>query len=221
MRNVRIVLLAIALVALLAACGGKSAEEELLEQLAENAGADISNVDIGGSGDDFDMTIEGEDGETINISGNGEGDDFEMTVEGEDGSASFSASGDGGTVVIEGEDGETMTIGGGEIPASLQIPVPEGGEVISTIESGSDVTVSLVYPAASHEAIVAFYDDALNAGSGGVTRSESTFSSDDGDIHSVFWTEPDSSNWTVTLGTCYGVETGELDSTCLTIYQTQ
>lgn len=192
-----------------------------MEQLLESSGGDVGNVDVGGSGDDFDMTIEGENGETINISGSGEGDDFDVTVEGDDGSASFSGSGDDGTITIEGEDGETMTIGGGEIPASLQIPVPDGGDVVSTIESGSDVTVSLVYPIASHDAIVAFYDNTLNAGSDDVTRSESTFSSDDGEIHSVFWTDSASSSWTVTLGTCYGVNSGELDGTCLTIYQTQ
>jgi len=221
MRNLRVVTLAVALVALLAACGGSSAEEELMDQLLESSGGDVSNIEVGGSGDDFGMTIEGENGATINISGSGQGDDFDVTVEGDDGSASFSGNSEDGTITIEGEDGETMTIGGGEIPASLQIPVPDGGEVVSTIESGSDVTVTVVYPVVSHDAIVAFYDNTLHAGSDEVTRTESTFSSDDGDIHSVSWTESSSSSWTVALGTCYGVTSGMLDSTCLTIYQTQ
>jgi hypothetical protein len=218
---VRTGLLAIAMLAVVAACGGPSAEEELMQRLIENAGEDVSNIDIGGPGDDFDMTIEGTDGETISISGGGEGDDFDVTIEGGDGATSVSGSADDGTITIQGEEGETMTIGGGEIPAALQIPVPAGGEVVSTIESGSDVTVTLVYPMNAHDGIVAFYDEALDPASDEVTRSETSFTGDDGDINSVYWSALDATSWTVTLSTCYGIETGILDSTCLVIYQTQ
>ena len=101
MRNRKLIIAIASLMLLLAACGGNSVEEEILEQMLENSGEDIGDIDIdtSGDGDNFNMTVEGEDGEEITITGGGDDEEF--------------------TVTMEGEDGGTMSIGGGDIPDGL------------------------------------------------------------------------------------------------------
>lgn len=187
MKNTRLLIAISALLLLVAACGGKSAEEELLEQILENSGEDIGDVDInlGEDGEGFNLTVEGEDGENINITGSGDDeDDFTFTV--------------------EGEDGETMTIGGGDIPDELQLPVADGGEVQSSIVSESDVLVSLQYVDGDLDQLVSFYDAQLNPGSDNVTKNETSFTTEDGTFRNVYYAQDDGS-WTVTVGDCIGL----------------
>ncbi len=186
MKNTRLLIVIAAFVLLVAACGGKSAEEELLEQILENSGEDIGNVDInlGEDGDEFNLTVEGEDGEDVSISG-GNDDDFSITV--------------------EGEDGETMTFGGGEIPEALELPVAPGGEVQSSITSNDEVLVSLQYTAGDFDQLVAFYDSELNADSDDVDRSETSFTTEDGTFRNVYYAPASGSDWTVTVGDCIGL----------------
>ena len=201
MRIKRLVIATSALVLLTAACGGKSAEEQLLEEIMEASGEDIGDLDIdlGDDGEDFSINIQGEDGEDISISGVGDDESFEMTV--------------------EGEDGEVMTFGGGEVPDDLSVPYPGGGEVTAVFSSESDLTVALMYPQTEFDSLVSFYDDALNPDSDDVQRNESTFSSDDGTTRSVFWIASEG-GWQVSVTDCYGLE-GELNSVCLNIYETR
>ncbi|MDJ0924129.1 MAG: hypothetical protein QNJ77_06160 [Acidimicrobiia bacterium] len=199
MRNARLFVVVSALVLLVAACGGKSAEEQLLEEILENSSEDIGDIDIstGGDGDDFSINIQGEDeeGQDFSITGGGNDDDFEIT--------------------ISGEDGEQMTIGGGEIPDELVLPYPPGGSVSSTFVTGSDVNVSLQYPAAQFDQLVSFYDSELGSDA---ERSESTYSTEDGTFRNVFFNAQDG-NWTVGISDCVGFTTGEFDTVCVTLYQ--
>lgn len=194
----RLVVVISALVLLTAACGGKSAEEQLLEEIMENSGEDIGDLDINLDEDDgnFSISVEGEDGEDINITGSGDDDDFSMTV--------------------EGEDGEVMTIGGGEIPEELTLPYVDGGDVVQSFVSNTDVTVVLQYPGAQFDQLVAFYDSELN--SGDVDRNESSYTTDDGTFRNVAW-YPSSGDWTATVGDCFGTASGDLDTACVTLYQ--
>ncbi len=189
----------LALVLVLAACGGQSAEEELLEQILENTGEDIGNIDINSDDGDFSINIEGEgeDGEDFSITGGGDDEDFEITV--------------------EGEDGETFTFGGGSIPDSLQLPIPDGGDVQSSIEAEGDVIVTLAYPGGQFPSIVAFYDSQLNPDSDDVDRYESSFTTDDGQFDTVVWSATDGS-WSVNLTTC-SLTGGGPDNACLSIIQ--
>jgi hypothetical protein len=191
----------IALVMLTAACGGKSAEEQLLEEIMENSGEDIGDVDISvdEEGENFSINVQGEDGEDISISGSGDDETFEMTV--------------------EGEDGEVMTFGGGEVPDDLTVPYPPGGDVTGTFSSETDVTVALMYPRNEFDSLVSFYDDALKSGSDDVERTESSFSSEEGDQRSVFWFSSNG-DFQVSVTDCYGLE-GELDSACVSIFETK
>ncbi len=190
MKNARLVLLVSALLVLVAACGGQSAEEELLEQILENE--DLGNVDVNlGNDDEFNLNFEGEDGEDVSVSGGGSGDDFEIT--------------------IEGDDGETMTIGSGDIPPELTIPYMDGGSVGSTFVTGTDVSVVLQYPEAQFDQLVEFYDSSIDG-----ERNESTFTTEDGTFRNVFYYSEDGS-WNVIVADCVDFASGEFDAVCVTM----
>lgn len=178
MKHTRWIAAAAALVLALAACGGDSAEEQLAEQIIENSGGEINDVDINTDDGDFNISFEGEDGEEVNISGSDE-DDFEITV--------------------EGDDGETMVIGGGEIPDDLDLPYPPGGDVQTAITSDTEVLASLQYADGDFDQIVAFYDGELN----NYERSATEFTGEDGTFRTVYWISEDN-NSTVSVGDCIG-----------------
>ena len=190
MKNTRLVIVVSALVLLIAACGGKSAEEELLEQILENE--DLGNVDVNlGNDDEFNLNFEGEGGEDVSVSGGGSGEDFEIT--------------------IEGEDGESMTIGSGDIPPELTFPSLDGGSVGSTFVTGSDVSVVLQYPQSQFDQLVEFYDSSVDG-----ERNESTFSSEDGTFRNVFYYSEDGA-WNVIVADCVDFASGEFDAVCVTL----
>jgi hypothetical protein len=178
-----------------AACGGG---DELAEKIIENSSGEISDVDIGADGD-FNMTIEGENGEDINVTGSGEDEDFEMT--------------------IEGENGETMTFGGGEIPDNLTVAVMDGGEVTMSVTSGSTANVALQYPLDEYENLVDFYDAELGSGED-VGRTENSISNEDGTFRTVVWNDNASYDWTVSVGECWSSSAGAADAVCVTILET-
>ncbi len=196
MRNRTTVIIAAALVVLVAGCGGNSVEEAVVERMLEEAGGDIGDVNFDANGDGFEMSVEGEDGETINVSASGDDEDFSM--------------------VIEGEDGESMTIGGGEVPEGMKTPVAAGGRVMSTFESSGDFSVSLEYPASMFDELVAQYDGYITGD--GVSRYESSSSANDGTVNTVTWVSADGSAQ-VSVSDCYSTDTGDLDAVCVSIYE--
>ena len=199
MRNTRFVIAVSAFALLVTACGGQSAEEELLEQILENSGEDIGDIDIDTGGDgEFSINIQGEDGEDISVSGGGDDENFEITV--------------------EGEDGETMTFGGGEIPEDLSVPIPDGGEVTMSLTSGQDISVALQYPPSEFDRIIEFYDSNLDVDSDSVDRFESSYSTEEGTVRSVNWNES-GYGFTVTVSDCYGSTSSELDAVCVTVFE--
>ncbi|MCP4964939.1 MAG: hypothetical protein GY926_06860 [bacterium] len=195
MKNERLLVTLFALMLLAAACGGQSAEEALLEEILENSGEDIGDIDINTDDGNFNINVEGEDGEDINITGGGDDDEFSITV--------------------EGEDGETMTFGGGEVPDGVKSPIPDGGTVASTFSTGEDISVSLTYPGTSFDELVSFYDDRLDASDD--ERFESSFTTEDGTFRSVVWSGADG-DWTVNVSDCIGIN-GDLDSVCVSIFE--
>jgi hypothetical protein len=195
-KNAKALVLLIALVLTVAACGGQSAEEELLEQLLESGDSGISDIDIDPDSGEINISVEGEDGGDVSISGSGEEDDFSM--------------------VIEGEDGEVMTFGTGDLPEGLLVPVPDGGKIIQTLTSGEDIMAMLEYAGSEFDQLVSVYDGAM--GGSDVQRNESTFSNEDGTVRSVNW-YADNLSLFVTVADCYSTSNGELESVCLTINQ--
>lgn len=182
MKNFKLIATVAVLVFVVAACGGQSAEEELLEQILENSGEDVGDVNINTDDGEFSISVEGEDGEDISISSSGDGDDAEIT--------------------IEGDDGEVMTFGGGELPDGLTLPVPDGGTVQTAITSGTEVLASIQYVNGDFDELVGFYDAAL---SDEYERSETSFTTEDGTFRNVFWNS-DNGARSVAVGDCIGQE---------------
>ena len=180
---------------IVSACGG-SAEEEILEQLIESGGNDISDINIDSGSGDFSMNIEGEDGEEINITSQNDDGSFSMTV--------------------EGEDGETMTFGGGTVPEGMETVIPDGGNVTGTFTSDNDRSVSLEYAMDRFEELVSTYDSVFDGE--GISRSESSYATDDGTVRTVSWYSNEG-NVNVSVSNCYSMSTGELSSVCVNIYE--
>jgi hypothetical protein len=95
---------------------------------------------------------------------------------------------DTGEVRIESDDGSAV-FGGGEIPDGLEIPVPDGGDVVSAFEGSNDgesqFAVSIDYRDGDYEEIVAFYDDQIGTGDN-IFRSQVT-----GDGSTTSWSFQD------------------------------
>jgi len=183
------------LVLLAAGCGGNSVGDNVAEKILEGSEG-IGDVNLDSSNDSFDMTVEGEDGETISVSGSGEGDDFSM--------------------VIEGDNGETMTFGSGEIPEGMNTPVADGGNVISTMSAEGLVNVVIEYPTSMYDELVEMYDDFFSGD--GVQRFESSSSEGSGTQRAVTWMPADGTTQ-VTLSDCDSSGSDELDAACVAVME--
>jgi len=217
MRKMRLIALVAVLMLLAVACGGKSAEEELLEQIIESSGDEVGDVNVNTDGDgNVSIQVEGEDGETINITGSEDGDgDVNMVIEGEDGEEmTITGDDDEMTVTVEGEDGGSMTIGGGDIPEGFTVPVAPGGEVMMSMVMEGSGSVHLSYPGGSYDQLIAFYDGALTIGDDGY-RGETSWSDDTGNYRSTSWI---GDTFMVDVSDC-AVESDAPDSVCVTLSQ--
>ena len=217
MRNMRLIALVAVLMVLVVACGGKSAEEELLEQIIESSGEDIGDVDVNTDGDgNVSIQMEGEDGETISITGDDNGDgDVNVVVEGDDGEQmTITGDDDEMTVTVEGEDGGSMTVGGGDIPEGFTLPVLDGGEVLMSMVMEGAGSVHLAYPGGSYDQLVAFYDDALTLGEDGY-RGENSWTDDSGTHRSTSWI---GDTFIVDVSDC-PLESEATDGVCVTLSQ--
>ncbi len=84
----------------------------------------------------------------------------EQIIEGNDGVTNVDIDDDQITVEFDDEEGGgSMVIGGGEVPEGLPIPVPGGGEVVTSIEQPGVYVVVLTYPSDDYDDLVSFYTD--------------------------------------------------------------
>ena len=189
---------------LVAACSSASdvVADNVTEQLIE-AGLDGDvDVDVSGDGEDMTINIESEDGD-VSIDVTGDGDDATVEMESDDGTITFGA--------------------GSEIPEGLTIPVPDGGDVTTSIEMEEGAMVVVTYPKGDYDAIVAFYDD-WTAGSG-EDFDRQTLSIDTGgpDQRSTTWIGTGSETF-VSVGDCFDVYAEEpsgeeFNAVCVNINQ--
>ena len=181
-----VLLISVAAFALLvAACSSASdtVAENLTEQLIESGVDGNVDVDVSGDGEDMTINIESEDGDvSMNVSGDGD----EQTIE------------------MESEDG-SITIGAGsEIPESLTIPVPDGGDVTTSVEMEEGVMVVVTYPEGDYDAIVSFYDD-WTAGTGDdFDRQSMSLDTGGADQRQTMWVGSTSETF-VSVGDCFDV----------------
>lgn len=94
---------------------------------------------------------------------------------------------DDGQVNIESDEG-SLSIGGGEVPEGFGIALPDGGEVVTSMDSTSGdavmQAVSLQYDPGTYEELVEFYTD-------WVGDMESNKQETSGDQRSTFWAIPE------------------------------
>lgn len=86
----------------------------------------------------------------------------ENIIETDDGVSKVDIDEDGEKVTVEFESedgGGSIVVGGGEVPAGLPIPVPNGGEVGTSMEQGSGFMVVLFYPIDEFDDLEEFYSD--------------------------------------------------------------
>ena len=97
----------------------------------------------------------------VDVDVSGDGEDMSINVESEDGDFSIDVSGDGddATIEMETEDGSIVVGSGAEVPDGLEIPVPDGGDVMSSIAAEDMVLVSLTYDLGRFDEIVEFYEE--------------------------------------------------------------
>ena len=139
-----------------------------------------------------------------------------------DGDVDVNISGDGDDVTIEmeTEDGSVSIGVGTELPDGLDIPVPDGGEVMTSFVSDDGISVSLSYDGDRFDEIDGFYEDWT--GSTGDDWERQTFSmeSDEGTIRNTMWVESANSS-AINLADCAGMgtETEDEDAVCVIISQ--
>lgn len=200
----KMVSVAIAAFALLvAACSSASdvVADNVAEQLIEAGVEGDVDVDVSGDGEDMSINVESEDG------------DFSIDVSGD---------GDDATIEMETEDGSIVVGSGAELPDGLEIPVPDGGEVMTSVAAEGMVLASLTYDLGRFDEIVAFYEE-WTAGSGDEWDSQSlSFDSGEGAQRNQMWIGTDNGD-AISVGDCIDVNvdesTNEVNATCVTISQ--
>lgn len=119
---------------------------------------------------------------------------------------------DSGEFRVESDDG-TFSVGGGEVPDGLELDLPDGGEVVSSLTTPDLVQVSLQYPGGQFDDLVDFYDQRL----ADWDRSESTFTNDGTEIRNVSWRGEENQTFAQVV-TCFDTD-GEATLACVTVAQ--
>ena len=70
----------------------------------------------------------------------------------------FSTDEDGFSASVETDEGSFAIGGAAEVPAGLEMPVPDGGNATASGTDASSIFVSLVYPGDRYDEIVATYE---------------------------------------------------------------
>ena len=188
---------------LVAACSSASdvVADDVTEQLIEAGVEGDVDVDVSGDGEDVSINIDSEDGDvSIDVSG----DDEEMTIE------------------MESEEG-TVSIGvGTELPEELDVPVPDGGDVMTSYVADDGVSVALSYDLSRFDELTGFYEDWTGGNGGEWTSNSLSVDSDDGTQRMQMWTDSGTGTMIMVADCADGTGSGssaESNATCVTINQ--
>ncbi len=124
------------------------------------------------------------------------------------------------TIEMETEDGSVSIGVGTELPDELDIPVPDGGDVMSSITSGEGVSVTLIYDHGQFDQIIGFYEEwTSNSGDEWNTQIMSV-DAGEGTMRSTIFGS-DSGVGVIIVGDCYlpDSQNDEFDAVCVTINQ--
>lgn len=132
----------------------------------------------------------------------------------------ISGDGDDATINVETEDG-SMSIGtGAEMPEGLEIPVPDGGDVMMSFSADDAVNASLSYDQGRYDEIVAFYEDWTGStGDEWDSQTMTTGSGDDSVRMNMWALENGESLIAVADCAAMGSDTTDLNAVCVTVTQ--
>jgi hypothetical protein len=191
---------AIAVFALLVgACSSASDDvaDNVAEQMIEAGLEGDVDVDVSGDGEDMSINIDSEEGEvSIDVSG----DDEEMTIE------------------MESDEG-TVSIGvGTELPEELEIPVPDGGDVMTSFVADDGVSVALSFDQGRFDELTGFYDDWTSSSGDEWTSNSMSVDSDEGTQRMEMWTDSGTGTM-IMVADCADGSSSESNAACVTINQ--
>lgn len=106
-----------------------------------------------------------------------------------DGDVSVDISGDGDdmTIEMETEDGSVSIGVGTELPDELDIPVPDGGDVLTSFVTEQGVSVSLSYASGRFDEVYSFYEDWTGSSGDEWERQTFNMESDEGTVRNTMW----------------------------------
>ena len=138
------------------------------------------------------------------------------------GNADVEISGDGDdiTINIESDEGSLSFGLGAELPAELDVPVPDGGDVMAAGTQNDSVFASIMYPGDRYDEIVAFYDS-WTGGTGDEWQTQTASIDFGGQTQrSSLWTSTGNAVF-ISIADCVDAATGgtDFDATCVTINQ--
>ncbi len=102
------------------------------------------------------------------------------------------------------------------------MPIPDGGDVQSSLVAGASVVVTIFYPNDRFDDIAGFYDSWTDGNGETWQMSESTFSQGDQTMRSRIWQAEDTVT-AITVIDCYGLGDtfdGPFTTTCVSITET-
>ena len=132
----------------------------------------------------------------------------------------ISEDGDDATISIESGD-ESISIGlGTEMPDGLEIPVPDGGDVMTSIVADETISVSLIYDQGRFDEIVAFYEDWTSSSGDEWETQTMSFDGGEGTQRSTMFGS-ESGDGFIMVGDCASPDSqdNEFDAVCVTMNQ--
>jgi hypothetical protein len=139
---------------------------------------------------------------------------------GGDVSVDVSGDGDDVTIEMETEDGSVSIGVGTELPDELEIPVPDGGDVMTSFVSDDGISVSLTYDGDRFDEIYGFYEDWTGSSGDDWERQTFNMESDEGTLRNTMWVDG-SNDAAINLSDCaaMGTVTDDDDAVCVIISQ--
>lgn len=138
------------------------------------------------------------------------------------GNADVEVSGEGDdlTVNIDSDEGSLSIGAGATLPDELEIPVPDGAEVVTSLVSNGIVLATVRYPADRWDEIAAFYHSWTQGTGESWDVGESTLSEGDQTQRTAWWNNADFTS-AITMSDCYFApsETPVFDAACVSVSQ--
>lgn len=137
-----------------------------------------------------------------------------------DGEVDIDVSGDGDDVSFKVETDEgSFTMGsGGDLPDGLEIPAPDGGDVMTTMAAEDGIMAMLSYEGNRYDEITGFYDDWTASAGGDWDRQSFNMESDGETARTTMWVL-DSGDQSVNVADCGEMVEGEGNAVCVTLIQ--